>query len=292
MSKIIFVLIILLSITACSRFEQRRAASETNASNDTVEEIVSSNQARRYRQHLPPNYASKGALPVIVSLHGYTSNAEQQENVSKMSVKADAENFVAVYPEGLGSPQSWKFGDRAEGAADVAFIRDLIQRLQSKFNIDDKRIYVTGISNGAEMTYRLICDLADTFAAAALVSGGYPPFRDCQPTRPVPIVVFHGTADKLLPYDGIPPALLPVRDWTTSWATRNGCNATPQVAYQKGDVTGEVWALCRNKGDVVLYTIAGKGHSWPGSNMPAEITTHDINATDMMWQFFVAHPKP
>jgi len=151
---------------------------------------------------------------------------------------------------------------------------------------------VTGISNGAEMSYRLMCSFADTAAAFALVSGGYPPFPECQPARPVPVVIFHGTADQLLPYEGHPPLMLPVRQWVERWAGRNGCATTPKLILQRGDVTGEAWQECQAGADVVLYTIDGKGHSWPGSRMPARITTRDIDATDAIWDFFVAHPRP
>ncbi|MEW5720312.1 MAG: hypothetical protein AB1817_16935 [Chloroflexota bacterium] len=76
-----------------------------------------------------------------------------------------------------------------------------------------------------------------------------------------------------------------------SWAARNGCAAKSQVTFQKGEVTGETWGGCRDNADVTLYTISGKGHSWPGSNMPVSITTQDIRATDVIWDFFAAHPK-
>ena len=255
-----------------------------------VEELASSSQARTYRLHLPVDYSPAHPAPLVINLHGYNSNASQEEQVSRMSEKADQVGFIVAYPQGLGDPPSWKFGSRPEAEADVQFIRDLVNDLQSKFNINANEIYVTGISNGAEMSYRLACDMADTFAAVGLVSGGYPPFQDCQPARPVPVVVFHGTADRLLPYEGHPPLLLPVRQSAMGWAARNGCSPTPRVTFQNGDVTGETWSNCRENAEVVLYTIAGKGHSWPGSNMPAAITTHDIVATDAMWQFFVEHP--
>ncbi len=300
----LLALAFLLSVSACTRLAPRlpvsappvstpsASASEPLGPGEYVENITSSGQVRQYRLHVPAGYTSEHPLALIVNLHGFNSNAQQEEQVSQMSVKADAAGFIVVYPEGLGSPESWKFGSLAEGQADVQFIRDLIQHLSSQLRIDPKRIYATGISNGAEMSYRLACDMSDTLAAVGLVAGGYPPFQDCQTTRPVPVVVFHGTDDRLLPYDGHPPLLLPVREWAMNWAARNGCTPTPQVTFKQGDVTGETWSNCQQGADVVLYTIAGKGHSWPGSNMPAAITTRDINATDVMWQFFTAHPKP
>ena len=268
------------------------SSGEPLAPGDFVRQISVHGQSRIFRLHVPPGYASGRPMPLIVNLHGFNSNAQQEEAVSRMSIMADSAAFIAAYPEGLGKPQAWHFGSLAESKADVQFIRDLVTSLAREGSIDGRRIYVTGISNGAEMSYRLACDAADLFAAFAPVSGAYQKYGDCNPGRPVPAVAFHGTDDNLLPYQGIPPLFLPVRDWAIEWASRNGCGSTPAITYQKGDVTGETWSGCNQGADVVLYTIAGKGHSWPGSNMPASITTQDIDATDAMWDFFSAHPMP
>jgi polyhydroxybutyrate depolymerase len=278
----------IVMLAACTRSSQRAPS----GAKDSVESITTGGVARQYHLHIPPSYQQARPTALVVNLHGYNSNAAQQAQISQMSAKADRAGFIVAYPEGLGSPQSWKFGNRAEGQADVAFIRDLIQQLQDQYSIDSQLIYVTGMSNGAEMSYRLACDLSEIIAAFAPVSGGYPAFDDCPATRPLPVVAFHGTADQLLPYAGKPPLLLPVHDWAAGWAARNGCANTPAVIVQQGDVTGERWSGCHAGADVTLYTIAGKGHSWPGSAMPARITTRDIDATDLIWEFFAAHPKP
>ncbi len=280
-------------IVSASQAAQTPAMPSRSARAGTVvEEISSSGQVRQYRLHLPANSRPNQSLALVVNLHGFNSDAEQQEQGSQMSAKADTAGFIVVYPQGLGEPASWRFGSRPEAQADIAFIRALVQHLTAQYAVDPQRVFVTGISNGAEMTYRLACDAADVFAAVGMISGGYPPFRDCQPARPVPAVLFHGTADRLLPYEGHPPLMLSVRDWSASWAARNGCDSAPGVTYQKGKVQGETWGHCRQGADVVLYTIEGKGHSWPGSRMPEAITTQDIIATDTLWQFFTAHPKP
>ncbi len=259
---------------------------------DYVEEIMSSGQTRQYRLHIPPNYQQDAPLPLVINLHGYNSYAEQQERVSAMPEKADQSGFIAVHPEALGDPQTWHFGPEAEATADVTFIRDLIIHLQDQLCIDPARIYVTGMSNGAQMTHRLGCDLSDLVAAIAPVAGGYLRTQACNAVRPLPVVGFHGTEDNLLPYEGS-PLFLPVRDWAAAWATRNGCNPTPTVTFQNGDVTGETWSNCQDNAEVTLYTVEGGGHSWPGSEvMPPDITTQDIDATDAMWDFFQAHPMP
>jgi polyhydroxybutyrate depolymerase len=213
-----------------------------------------------------------------------------------VDLKADRAGFIAVYPEGLGTPQAWHFGPEATGAADLDFMRDLIRRLEGQLSIDPARIYATGISNGAQMADRLGCEPSDQVAAIAPVSGGYPRAEACRPVRPVPVVAFHGTADNLLPYEklGQGKLMFPIPEWAANWAARNGCSATPAVTFQRGQVTRQTWGNCREGADVVLYTVEGGGHSWPGSNIAPQsgITTQDIDATDVIWEFFAAYPKP
>lgn len=294
------ILLITIPATACGRFAQRREATEPIATpagggnykaGDYVESIAVAGETRRYRLHVPPNYQPGKALPLVINIHGFSSFGEQQENLSKMSVKANQAGFIAVHPEGIGNPQEWRFGPASGGQADLQFFRDLVHQVSSELSVDANRVYTTGISNGAQMTDRLGCTMADTFAAIAPVAGGYFRAEECKPSRPVPVMAFHGTADNLLPYDGRPPLMLPIREWAADWASRNGCNPTPKVTYQKGQVNGETWSSCRENADVVLFTINGGGHSWPGSDMPASITTKEINATDAMWDFFTVHHR-
>lgn len=246
---------------------------------------------RGYRLFVP---AGEAAVPraLVVNLHGYNSDAVQQEQVSGMSRLAAVEGFVVAYPQGMGDPASWRFGERAAGEADVAFIRTLVAEVRGRYSIDPRRIYVTGISNGAEMAYHLACAMPDTFAAFATVAGGYPPLAQCGAKRPIPAVAFHGTADRILAYEGKPPLLLPVETWAADWAQHNGCAAAPEVSAQGAEVVEHRWQGCEGAAEVVLYTIEGKGHSWPGSVMPAAITTREIDATTVIWAFFAAHPMP
>ncbi|NOH04339.1 MAG: hypothetical protein HND47_21375 [Chloroflexi bacterium] len=200
------MILIAATSTACSRSERRVQVPESPSAPESangilpgnyVEEIVIDGQTRQYRLHVPSTYEAGKPAPLVINLHGLNSNAEQQEHVSQMSVKADEAGFIVVYPEGLGNPQIWHVGPRAEGAADLQFIRDLIRRLQQQLSIDPARIYATGISNGAQMTNRLGCEMSDVIAVIAPVSGGYPPTDDCHPMRPVPLVAFHGTDDQI-----------------------------------------------------------------------------------------------
>ncbi len=297
------IISLVLTATACSRRLSREqapvqpAASATASRGgrytpgDFVEEMASGGQTRQYRLHIPPGYQPGHPLPLVINLHGFTSNAAEQEQLSGMSLKADEAGFIVVYPEALGKPQTWRVGPGAQGAEDVEFIRDLIRHLESELSVDSARIYATGISNGGGMVNRLGCELSEVIAAIAPVSGAYLFSADCRPARPVPVVAFHGTADKIVPYQGS-RTLPPVREWAADWAERNGCRSMPTVTFQQGEVVGETWEGCVDDAVVTLYTIEGRGHSWPGANLAPglDVATRDIIAADVIWEFFAAYP--
>jgi polyhydroxybutyrate depolymerase len=258
----------------------------THTPGNYVVELESSGQPRQFRLHIPQVYLAGNPASLVINLHGLGGSGIQQDLLSGMSAKADEAGFIAVHPEGRGDPQSWYVGPAVGGQQeDVQFIRDLINCLKGQLTIDADRIYATGFSNGGGMVNRLGCDLADVIAAIGPVSGAYLSHDACQPTRPVPVVAFHGTADEIVPYEG-GEALPPIPQWASDWAVRNGCVSTSMITYSEGDVTGETWGNCTDEAVVTLYTITGGKHWWPGS--PG--ATQFIDATDTIWEFFSAHP--
>lgn len=259
-------------------------------------------RTRTYFVHLPPTYNGQTLTPLIIVLHGGTESPEGVEKLSGMSVKTDNENFIAVYPRGTGriNPArmpTWNSGNccgyaQRNQVDDVAFMRALIDQLERDYAVDPKRVYVTGISNGGMMSYRLACELSDKIAAAAPVEGAQNLF--CKPSSPVSIIVFHGTADRLVPFDGgsSPFQLGPKRNDTpvaeaiAFWVKRDGCSVTP-----KHDETpalhSDVYTGCKDGTGVELYAVQGGHHVWPG----APISGNSVPATDLMWAFFSQHPK-
>ncbi|MEO6890988.1 MAG: PHB depolymerase family esterase, partial [Ktedonobacteraceae bacterium] len=219
-----------LSTTGCglaSPIAPGRSAGVTIASHPAVSE---GQRTRTYRVHVPTIYEAHQSVPVVLVFHGYTGTATGMEQGSGFSQLADQENFIAVYPQGLpdgdgGAPFWASVGPIDNGVDDVLFVSDILSDLQRKFCIDARRIYVTGFSNGGGMTGFLACRLAGRVAAFAPVSGNfYNPPGGCSPGRPVPILDFHGTADHVLPYNGIPASenaawpLPPVSQWLQTWA--------------------------------------------------------------------------
>lgn len=285
-----------LLLTGCSGSLRSALGQTFDASlpgGSSVRQITSAGIVRRYLLHVPASYDPSTRTALIFNFHGYDVTTEEEESLSGMSAKADQAGFIVVYPEGLN--KGWSDGPGPYGLHDLEFVRDLIGTLEGQYNIDPKRIYATGMSNGGGMANRVGCSMADLFAAIAPDAGAYNFWQDCNPTRPMPVLAFHGLEDALAPYagGGIDTMEPPVEDWAAAWARRDGCNAGPAVTAPVQAVTVRTWSACQGNAEVVLYTLAGEGHSWPGSpTMPKEITSQAINATDIMWTFFKAHPMP
>jgi len=297
----IVMFLCLLVVTSCNR-PLRNLLASTDTSEQSRPPVVagtsegtlpSGGATRHYLLHIPPSYKAGVAVPLVINFHGFSSNSRQEEVLTGMSAKADQEGFIVVYPDGLDA--TWYPGHGANGEADLRFIRDLIAWIENNYSIDPKRIYATGISNGGGMANRVGCDMADVIAAIAPDSGAYNFWQDCSPSRPVPVLAFHGLDDHIVPYEGgTPEAMLPpIEKWAASWAARNGCADSPDISTAIKTVTVRTWTNCREDAEVILYSLANHGHSWPGSSvMPAAITSHAVNATDVMWDFFVKHPMP
>ncbi|MGQ9888169.1 MAG: extracellular catalytic domain type 1 short-chain-length polyhydroxyalkanoate depolymerase [Aggregatilineales bacterium] len=261
--------------------------------------VESGGDARAYRLYIPAGYDPDQPTALVFSLHGFASNAGQQARFSGFDALAEAEGFIAVYPQGAGLPPRWNAGIRGLNGAslvdDVAFINDLLDHLAGKLCVDPARIYMTGLSNGGGMSHRLACDLAERVAAIGTVAGAYPLPEDdaCAPSRPVPVIAFHGTADRIVPYAGN-QSLAAAPAWAAAWAARNGCDPTPASLPSSGSVSAVRYGGCAGGAEVVFYTVAGGGHTWPGGlALPAVIvgrTSRDVDASRLMWAFFQAHP--
>ena len=260
--------------------------------------LVSDGIERGFRLHIPEAYAPSTPAPLVLNFHGLGSNAVQQELYSGLIGKSDDAGFILATPEGSGSPQRWYFIDLPGAEVDdFAFLRALIGHLSDTLCIDRSRIYATGMSNGGFMSAALACEMSDTFAAVAPVAGfTYLPSCDGKP--PVPIIVFHGTDDAVVPFAGgniglLPAALPGVRETAARWAQHNGCGPMPDTERIASDVALERYAGCSGGAGVHLYVIEGGGHTWPGA-LPLPFlarTTQSIKAADLIWRFFADHSK-
>jgi len=249
---------------------------------------------RTYVLHVPPSYDGTRRTPLVLNLHGFGSNGRQQALYSRMPQKADAEGFLTVAPDGAGEPRRWTFPGLGD-VDDVAFLSALLDDLEARLCVDPDWVFVTGMSNGAGFATMLACALPGRFAAIAPVAAtAYTPA--CDGTPPLPVISFRGTDDRCVPYDGGTTACglgLPVRpaeEAVRLWAAHDGCNPEPARQRRREHVRTTAYSECRDNVAVVLFTIEGGGHTWPGAVAVPRlgVTSTEVDATDEIWQFFVA----
>ena len=274
--------------------------------NRTNGTLVSTGRKRSYLLYVPESYNPATPTPLVISLHGFAEWPAHQMQISRWNDLARQHGFIVVYPCGTEIPLRWRIygfsGNDTDLMEDVTFISDLIDKLDTEYNLDHTRIYANGLSNGGGMAITLACKLPERIAAVGSVAGAYPfSVSECQPSRPVPTIVFHGIADPIVPYLGGQArasgfSMPSIPDWVADLAQYNGCVNDPVNLPAVGDVHGIQFTDCASNSDVVFYTIEGGGHSWPGGGslpkMIAGNTNHDIDATELMWDFFCEHPLP
>lgn len=244
--------------------------------------IRSSGEERGYRLFVPAGDPTL-ERPLLVAVHGLGGSAALFDHTTQATQLAQQEGFIVVYPEGnqlTEHQQGWYI---EPGSADVTFIRDLVTHLQTEYPIDPDRIYATGLSNGGGMVERLACDAADLFTAVAPVNGAYTFHKQCQPSQPISLMMWHGLDDLVVPYSG--SFQTPhIGTWAGRWAERNGCSTVPVTSNPHDNVAAESWNDCRNNVETILYGTTGSGHAWPGSTR----SPNTIDATAAIWQFFNA----
>lgn len=248
---------------------------------------------RAYTVHLPTGFTLDQSRPLVINMHGFTSNRQQQQFYAGMDPVADANNFIVVYPDGIGAAWNvgWSFGSTAD---DVGFISALIDQLNTDYNVDLNRVYSTGMSNGGFMSYVLACELSDRITAIASVTGGMVPGTpaNCNPERTVPIMEIHGTADGTVPYNGS-FIVVPTEETVAFWVDKNNCNATPTITSVPNVSTNDgstaenfLYTDCDGNTTVELYKITGGGHTWPGASVLVGVTNQDFAASEEIWRFF------
>lgn len=254
--------------------------------------ITSGGRVRKYLIYVPDSYDPDAPTPLVISIHGFVQWPAHQQSLSGWNQLADEAGFLVVYPRGTGFPLRW---NTTLPSDDLGFFSDLLDHLERTYNIDPSRIYVNGMSNGGGMSDLLACELSDRIAAIGGVAGAYLyPREDCQPTRPVPVIAFHGVDDQVVPYQGGSSSrgfyFDPVEDWIRSWAEKNSCSKTPTKVEITENITQLEYSDCDDDTRVVFYSIRGAGHTWPGGEeLPVWITGYtnqEINASALMWEFF------
>ncbi len=262
--------------------------------------IVVDGQTRYYRLHIPPSLNSSDSVPLLLALHQFSDTAKGMEKLTRFNELADKEKFIVAYPQGKW--RVWKTDPLPN--EDTRFLEVLIDELLSRYPIDPKRIFATGASAGGMMIQAFAC-YSDRFAGIAPVMGsmtrGYAEVRN--PKKPIPVLIMHGTADPVVPYDGGEtnagpgrrPVFLSAEENAEWWASKNGCNSEPSIrklpdSNPKDSFSVEVIEYDCNS-SVLLYKINGGGHTWPGTKnfYPKFIvgpTAPEPDASQVIWEFF------
>lgn len=273
---------------------------------------------RTFVVHVPPGFNGKSKVPVVLMLHGAGGSGEGAISETGWDAKADREGFIAVFPDGapphpllparfLLNPRLWNDGSGrgaigVEHVDDIGFISAMIDFLEARYAADPARIYCTGFSNGASMTFSVGLNLSNRIAAIAPVSG-HLWYREKQLAYPVPLLFIIGTDDPLNPIAGGNVKLPwekteyhpPVEDSLKEWERMLGCGPEVQTARRKGlmEIT---YNHCARGGEVEYYRVSGLGHAWPGgkNRLPEKWVgkpSDSLNATDVIWDFFKTHPR-
>jgi polyhydroxybutyrate depolymerase len=277
-------------------------------------ELLVDGREHNYLVYVPETLDLSQPAPVVLAYHGGGSNAERMRAYSGLDTSAWKYGFAVVYPEGTGRLlplRTWNGGNccgyaMEQDVDDVAFTRALLDDLATVLHVDGRRVYATGMSNGAIMAYRLAAELSGRIAAIAPVAGtlGVP---EPEPARPVPVLHVHGTADEHVPWGGgvgigvSGTDFVSVHESLRVWRELNGCpvgSSTFVLPDREDDgmrVTRTTWGPGLQDSEVVLITVQGGGHTWPGHDPGLRVlgrSTRDVDVNDLIWEFFRAHPMP
>ena len=270
----------------------------------TEEFIVHDGLSRSYILYVPASYDGTQSVPLVLNLHGYTSNSGQQMIYSNFYTIADTEGFILVHPLGTNDINGDAFWNSdlsiySMDVDDVSFLNTLIDLISSNYNINTDRIYSMGMSNGGFMSYTLGCVLSDKIAAIASVTGSMTEAQIdfCDPQNEIPVMQIHGTADPTVLYEGssLGFEIESIDNVVSYWVNVNGCNTEPVVnnvpdinLLDLCNAEHYVYSNGTNNSSVELYKIINGGHTWPGAAIPlfGNNTNQDFNASEKIWEFF------
>jgi polyhydroxybutyrate depolymerase len=304
---IVTVLSLLLGMSGCAV-----AANPGSAPSGGRQTLMHDGIERSYVVRLPGGLAQHdGLVPLVLVLHGGGGNAGYAERMTGFTETAEKEGFIVVYPEGTGRFRkkhlTWNAGHccgiaMERRADDVGFIGALIDKLLVDYPVDPKRIYATGMSNGGMMTHRLGIELSNRLAAIVPVVATL--FGDeRKPPHPVSALMINGMLDKSVPYEGGPPGgrfssawdgtpTRPAQAQAEFWAAADGCTGDPDRIDGGGYILSRY--QCPAGRAVEMYLLKDSGHAWPGGQRGSRLGDEPgtaLNATDLIWTFFMAYPK-
>lgn len=283
-------------------------------------QVKSGGLTRSYIVHTPPSYTGQ-AMPLVINFHGGSGQSTGQEFISRMDASANTNGYIAVYPNGTNLSTSpldtsffWNPGQGEQGYVkpltrlktidDVAFVNAMLDKIQSDYSVNTKKVYVTGLSNGGMIAQRLACQLSNRITAMASVESTLWQFTSsCTPSRNIPVLLVHGTSDNWIPYNGGAANCSAVNEsnWKSAqevfdaWKTKNSCDATSTTVTPSADMSCSIASNCGGGAQVGLCAVQNGGHTWPGGTIyipPSNDPTCTIgnistaNGDQLLWNFF------
>ena len=313
-TKIILKLLVIISISGCgggsgndssqNPVNQMPPSGINPNQKGTLDGYLQHNGIRReFILYVPQSYNQSNPTAVIFNFHGFGSNAFEQMNYGDFRDLADENAFIIAHPQGTttyGNGPHWNNWNGDGGTSnqdDIGFIDALISLLQTLYNIDDQRVYSTGMSNGGFFSYHLACNLGARIAAVASVTGTMSPqtYSSCTPTRPISVMQMHGLQDSVVPFLGFPSLGLSQTDLMEFWAAHNNCSSQPDIslvddlAPNDGSTGIKTSFLNCDKGtSVEFFLFDGAGHTWPGTGNKAgsNSVNMDIDGVSEIYNFF------
>ncbi len=268
----------------------------TQAQTTVIDSFMVGGLMRNFRVYVPAIYNASNAVPLILNLHGYTSNAIEQEFYGNLRPIADTANFIIVHPNGTKDLNGDQYWNNFDGSTvdDLGFLSALIDTISSRYTINQNRIYSTGMSNGGFMSYDLACFLSNRIAAIASVTGSIvlSHLATCNPTHPTPVMEIHGTADATVPYAGT-AVFSPTESVVNYWVGYNQCDTTPAFTALPDISTTDgctaehyVYSGGNHGATVEFFKVLGGAHTWPGAAFTIGVTNQDFSASKEIWRFF------
>ena len=282
--------------SGCGRVPVPGPGATATPTGDVVQSLQVDGLARSYRLAVPAGYRPTMPTPLILLFHGSGSDAVQTSIYTQMPRRASRAGFLVATPDAVSG--QWQLSLPGAATADLAFVSALITDLSARYCVDGARIYAAGISLGSEFAAIAACTASDRIAAIGLVAAEFL-LRPC--TGPISVIAFHGTADPIVAYaSGGTGVALPgvhvigVEQNLAQWAALDDCSPVPKLLRPASQVIRRSWAGCWTGSAVVLYTVVGGGHTWPGSPITLPVanygpTTDQIDATGLMLRFFEGH---
>lgn len=269
---------------------------------DVEDTLMIYGRNRFYKTHLPPGFDYQKKYPVVFIFHGGLGTPDIIEKQTGFSVKADEEKFIVVYPYGTGpfdkkllTWNTWDccgYADK-KNINDVDFVHAILQQVKSKYNIDDKRIYAAGLSNGGMMCYLLACELPEQFAAVAPVAASMFDTISCNPNSEVSLIIFNSMDDQHVPYNGgvgeeslVEVKYLPVETVVNLWVNKYSSflmSKLESTEFHKTSYKND------KEIEIILYKMLSGGHSWPGGERIRKFgdePVKNVSATNLIWEFF------